>query len=301
MDQPIVTLGVCVRNGEQFIGEAINSIIDQDFPHKLMEIIFVDDGSDDTTLSIINDYASKIDIETKIFHHQWKGLGPSRNVVVKNASGKYIIWVDCDMVISKIFVRKQVEFAEKNPKVGIVKGKCSLQGGNNIVATLENFSRATYNLDFSIKEWKTSASLGTGGSVYRVEAIRQIKGFDECIKGVGEDWDAQIRIKNKGWLIYVVPFMFQDYERSRISWGGLWRKYYLAGYSLHHLLHKHMGLERIWEMTPPIAFFSGLFRSFKVYKCTGRKIVFMMPLQFVFKMSAWFFGFVKGHINSYQP
>ncbi|MEM5867131.1 MAG: glycosyltransferase [Candidatus Aenigmatarchaeota archaeon] len=43
----------------------------------------------------------------------------SINVVVKNASGKYIIWVDCDMILPKDHVQKQVEFMEQNPKVGI--------------------------------------------------------------------------------------------------------------------------------------------------------------------------------------
>jgi glycosyltransferase involved in cell wall biosynthesis len=69
-------LAVCVRNCSSTVGKAIESILTQDYPHELMEVIFVDDGSEDETLSIIKDYASKMDMKVKIFrHHEWRGLG----------------------------------------------------------------------------------------------------------------------------------------------------------------------------------------------------------------------------------
>ena len=66
MYRPEVTLGVCVRNCEGYIEEAIGSIINQDFPHELMEMIFVDDGSEDDTLSIIHKSTLMIDIPVSI-------------------------------------------------------------------------------------------------------------------------------------------------------------------------------------------------------------------------------------------
>ena len=52
LKKPIVTIGICVKNTEKTILDAINSILEQDYPTDLMEIIFVDDGSEDRTLSI---------------------------------------------------------------------------------------------------------------------------------------------------------------------------------------------------------------------------------------------------------
>jgi glycosyltransferase involved in cell wall biosynthesis len=75
-----VSIGVCVKNGEKFIVNAINSILDQDFSHNQMEVIFVDDGSTDRTLQIMNDYAQKMDITAKVFTHEWKGLGATRKL-----------------------------------------------------------------------------------------------------------------------------------------------------------------------------------------------------------------------------
>lgn len=83
--KPKVTIGICVRNCEVFIKEAIESVANQDFPHELMEIIVVDDGSEDKTLSIVLNLVSKVDIHVKVFHDRWIGLGPARNIVVENA------------------------------------------------------------------------------------------------------------------------------------------------------------------------------------------------------------------------
>jgi len=93
MAKPLVTLGVCVRNGEETIKDAIESIMGQDFPQELMEVIFVDDGSVDETLSIIKSYVLKMNMAVKMLHHKWKGLGYSRNVVVNNAEGDFVLWV----------------------------------------------------------------------------------------------------------------------------------------------------------------------------------------------------------------
>ena len=86
--RPKVTVGICVRNGASAIGEVIESVMAQGYPHELIEVIFVDDGSTDNTLSLINNYAAKMDMKVKVFHHQWKGLGASRNVVVNNPERK---------------------------------------------------------------------------------------------------------------------------------------------------------------------------------------------------------------------
>ncbi|MGB9615411.1 MAG: glycosyltransferase, partial [Fervidobacterium sp.] len=164
--KPIVTIGMCVRNCASTIKETIESVLNQDFPHELMEIIFVDDGSEDETLAIIKEYASKMNVRVKIFHHKWKGLGPSRNIVVSNAEGKYIVWVDGNMKLSKSYVKSQVKFMENNLAVGIAKGRYGLNDCEYHVSILENvpFFVFTYkNAGKPVEE-----NPGTGGSIYRV-------------------------------------------------------------------------------------------------------------------------------------
>jgi glycosyltransferase involved in cell wall biosynthesis len=294
----MITIGVCVKNSASTIREAIESIINQDFSHELMEVIFVDDGSEDKTLSILQEYVSKLDMATKVFHTSWRGLGHARNMVIANAKGDYILWVDGDMVLSKDYVREQVMFLEKHPKVGVSKGKQALEPGGNLLATLETFSRAAGRMVDYSSERSRSKALGTGGAMFRVEAIRQAGVFDEKLKGYGEDSDIEIRIRAAGWLLSTNDAKFLDYERRGLSWKSLWSRYWLRGYYTHYFLHKHRGLLKHYRMFPPAAFLSGLLSAFTVFRLTSRKVVFLLPFQNVFKMSAWYVGFIKSHMNS---
>lgn len=296
-----VTVGVCVRNCEDFIKEAIESILQQDFPHELMELIFVDDGSEDSTPSIINSFVPKLDMCVKVFHHEWKGLGATRNVVVNNANGEYIIWVDGDMILAKDYVSKLVEFMEQHPKVGIAKGKQALECGGNLLATLETYARAAGRMVNYQSEKARSKSLGTGGSIYRIEALWQAGGFDENLRGYGEDSDVEIRVRAVGWSMDTIDANFLDYERHGLEWKSLWSRYWLRGYYTHYFLHKNRGLLKHYRMFPPAAFLSGLLSACTLFRLTGRKAVFLLPFQSMFKMSAWYFGFIKSHMNSYQP
>ena len=299
--KPVVTIGVCVRNCEEYVKEAIDSILDQDFPHELMEVIFVDDGSEDNTLSIIQEYASKIDIPAKVFHGHWHGLGYARNIIVANAEGDFILWVDGDMVLSSDYVKEQVKFMQQNPMVGIAKGKQALTPGGNLLATLELYSRAAGRMVDYQSEKARSKALGTGGSIYRIEVIRQAGGFDEELRGYGEDSDIEIRVRTAGWSLATTDAEFLDYERHGLTWKSLWSRYWLRGYYTHYFLHKNRGLLKHYRMFPPAAFLSGLLHAYKLFKLTCQKAVFLLPFQNMFKMTAWYSGFIRSHFDSYEP
>lgn len=287
--KPKITIGVCVRNCEDYVKAAIDSIVDQDFPHERMELIFVDDGSTDNTLSIIKDSVLKMDMKVKVFHHEWKGLGAARNVVVDNAEGEYIVWVDGDMILPKNHVRKQVEFMEQNPKVGIAKAKYGMLPRENIVVVLENIPFIVYDS----KDGSVNSKLpGTGGSIYRVDAIKQVGGFDSRLKGVGEDQDAAFRVKVTGWLIERSSALF--YERRVQTWKDLWQKYFWYGYGDHDLYRKNRDIFSLYKMVPIAGFVAGALYTLDAYRLTRRKSVFLLPFHFAFKMTAWCFGFAEG-------
>jgi glycosyltransferase involved in cell wall biosynthesis len=286
---PKVSLGVCVRNCEKTISQTIESIIAQDFPHELVEIIIVDDGSADNTLSIINSYVSKINMKVKVFHGRWKGLGPSRNLVMKESEGKYIIWVDGDMTLTKDFIRKQVEFMEQHPEAGIGKGRYGTSLREKLVSDLENleFVTATCRREYALN------APGTGGAVYRVDALKEVGGFDEEITGAGEDTDVEYRIRKAGWSILVTPAIF--YERHKETWGELWNQYVWRGSGAFHLFKKRAVVTRemLW---PPIL--TEIKRAITAYKITYRKVAFLLPFHYLFKRIAWFFGFLREYYRN---
>jgi glycosyltransferase involved in cell wall biosynthesis len=291
--KPRVTIGVCVRNSAATLHEAIESIILQDYPHELMEAVFVDDGSEDETLSIINRHVPKMNMPARVYHQEWRGLGPTRNLIVKNAEGDYIIWVDGDMILPRDHVRKQVEFMELNPRVGIAKARYGSCPKENVVGLLEDMGYVAVDAKYGGKA--TSRVLGTGGSIYRVEAIRHVGGFDDQIIGVGEDMDAEHRIRDARWLTYMgAPAFF--FERRRKTWKGVWNENFWHGYGGYRMFHKTDGVLALCSMTPLAGLLVGAWYSTVAYKLTRRKLVFLLPLQYAFKRIAWCFGFIKAQI-----
>jgi len=273
----------------------MESIMKQDYPHELIELIVVDDGSVDGTLSIIEEYATKSAMKVKIIHQNWRGLGYSRNLVVNNASGKYIVWVDGDMILPEDHVRKQVEFMEINPKVGIAKARYGLYLQNNLIGFLEDASYQAVDHKYG-GETDLTRALGTGGSIYRVDAIKSVKGFDERISGAGEDMDVEYRVKNAGWILYrATPAIF--YERRRKNLVDLWREGFWHGYGGYTLYRKNNRAIAPWKMSPFGGLAAGILYSIIAYGIIHRKIVFLLPLQYTFKRIAWFCGFVKAQID----
>jgi glycosyltransferase involved in cell wall biosynthesis len=300
LKKPIVTLGVCVRNNASTIRETIESILTQDFPLEQLELIVVDGRSEDETVSIIKKTLQNSPVQSKIFSEN-KGLGNARQRVVDSAESKYIVWVDGDMIISKDYVIKLLKFMESRAEMGIVKGKQALGPGGNLLATLEGYSRVAGKMvDYSSKKAFRKV-LGTSGCIYRTEAIKQVGGFDKNIKGYCEDWDAEIKVRVAGWSLCTIDARYLDYERQRLSWKNLWQRYWLRGYHTHYFLHKKPGLLKSYRMLPPAAFLTGLFQSSVLFKLTGQKKVFLLPFQHVFKNLAWYVGYIKSHVQSFQP
>jgi glycosyltransferase involved in cell wall biosynthesis len=290
-----VTVGVCARNCENGVKQIVNRISSQDFPHENMEVLFVDDGSQDNTLFEILKIAPRMNMNYKVYNHTWKGLGYSRNVVLTNAQGDYIVWVDDGTIISKDYVRKQVEFMEKHPNVGIVQGFIGVYSGSNRVATLENMSRLVFGHKYA---GKTTKLPGAGGSVYRVKAAKQVGGFNESIQGAGEDTGIAYRILSAGWQIHItqVEFFIEYNERLK----KVWNKSFWYGYGAHFTLHKHKELREIlYKSTPLAGFLEGVLTFSAAYRLTQKKIAFLLPIYYFSERIMWCIGFSKSHIDSY--
>lgn len=293
-----VTVGMCVKNCESTIEEAIRSVIGQNYPHDLMEIVIVDGNSKDKTLSILRNYFSNLEIKVKVYNDQGKGLGFARQIVVDNAGGKYILWVDGDIILTKNYLKKQVEFMEKNPDVGAAQGQWEIPERKTMAAALDNLSSfITFLIYYHQSKISSLKSLGTVGGIYRIKAVKQVGGFDSFIKGAAEDRDLTARMRGSGWVLSMNKAkLFHIYKET---WNDLWNKFSWWGYGDHYLNCRHKGLVILWQKIPFITFLAGFKRSIEAYKQTYQKTSFFLPFYNFFKSLAWSFGFIKSHINGY--
>ena len=88
-----VSVIIPVFNEEKYIGQCLDSVINQTLTD--IEIICVDDGSDDNSLSILYDYQKK-DNRIKVISQENRGLSTTRNVALKQVTGDYVAFVDAD-------------------------------------------------------------------------------------------------------------------------------------------------------------------------------------------------------------
>lgn len=84
-------------NAESTIVKCLDSVIHQ-LPPEDMEIVIVNDGSKDKSLSIVKDYISKNNYNIKLYNQENKGVSAARNFAIKNASFDLIALIDSDDV-----------------------------------------------------------------------------------------------------------------------------------------------------------------------------------------------------------
>lgn len=109
MDSKVkVSVIVPVYNSGRYLKECLDSIIKQTYSN--LEIILVDDGSDDNSLDILLEYAHK-DNRIKIIKQQRKGAAVARNLGIEMSTGEYVLFLDSDDIFDLSFVEKTIQKA----------------------------------------------------------------------------------------------------------------------------------------------------------------------------------------------
>ena len=103
-DNEKVSIIVPVYNVEKYIDQCMESICTQTY--KRIEIVIVCDESTDDSSVKCRSWADKDQRIRLILNHQRKGLGAARNIGLRSATGRYIVYVDSDDWIKKDYIEK---------------------------------------------------------------------------------------------------------------------------------------------------------------------------------------------------
>jgi len=140
--EPLVSIGVPVRNGAEFLNEAMQLLVDQTYRN--IEIIVSDNASDDGSTEIIQQFAVA-DPRIKVYR-QPCALTAAENFrfVFQKSSAEYFMWAACDDRRSLDYVEKLLECMKRNPQASLVFGKVAFvsdatnwQGANPISYSFE--------------------------------------------------------------------------------------------------------------------------------------------------------------------
>ncbi|MEM4574294.1 MAG: glycosyltransferase [Candidatus Caldarchaeum sp.] len=287
-----VTLGLCVKNSARTVSHTLNSIRSQRFPSDQMELIVVDGLSTDGTLQIMENYLdSSAEFNYEILSDGGLGLAYARQLVLQKSKGDFIVWVDGDHILPSNYVKNQLEFMEKHPRVGAAEAITLPAPNSNWVARLEGYTWTIYglrNLD------KFVQSVDSAGTIYLKRAMTEAGGYDTRFKKAGEDGDISRRIVKKGWKLAINPNAYY-YHICRDSFRGLFHEYYNWGMGAYMVGKKHVGA------VSPARFFlaplAGFLLAIKVAKKFHDSASLLLPLHYTLKRAAWLWGYYSGHIK----
>ncbi|KAB1636021.1 glycosyltransferase family 2 protein [Adlercreutzia muris] len=108
---PTVTIIIPVYNTEDYLPQCLDSVLGQSFTD--FEVICVDDGSNDRSPLILDEYAAR-DPRLRVLHTERVNAGAARNHALREARGVYLSFLDSDDYFDANFLAVMVELAERN-------------------------------------------------------------------------------------------------------------------------------------------------------------------------------------------
>lgn len=193
-----VTIIIPVYNGEKFIAQTLNAVMQQE--HSLFDCIIVDDGSTDGTKSIVTDLI-KTDTRFNYIYQSNAGLSSARNKGLKYAKGEYIQFLDADDIILPLKLVKQIQQIKKIHQQNslIVSYTDYLTGTSNNIYLPHAFyispKFSSFNLvEELIQNWESSLCIPPNCFLFSAAIFKKYQiQFDETLKN-HEDFDCWLKI-----------------------------------------------------------------------------------------------------------
>ncbi len=184
---PLVSVVMSVFNGERFLADAVESILDQSF--RDFEFIVIDDGSTDHSGSILDSY-QKGDPRVRVHHQENSGLIYSLNHGCGLARGKYIARMDADDIAVTDRLMWQADFMETHGEVAVLGGA---------VEFIDEAGRMLESMRYPVEDHEIKSALFHHSAIahpavcIRKEALASVGGYRTAFVDA-EDYDLWLRM-----------------------------------------------------------------------------------------------------------
>lgn len=199
MEKYEISVVIPLYNREDKICRALDSVFAQTSLDNIREIIVVDDGSSDNSVSVVREYSNKHnEIEIVIIEQDNQGPSSARNRGMKEARGNLIAFLDSDDMWLPNKIEKQIEVFARFDDAGLVGGNHENKPLKILFRTINELHKATLR-ELLLKSFPVTPSV-----IIKKEIFNIIGGFDETIRCY-EDCDYFQTICAKGYGYYYLP------------------------------------------------------------------------------------------------
>ena len=188
-DVPLVSVCVPAYNVEQFIGQAIESVLVQTLPD--IEVLVYDDGSTDNTIKVVEGYCKKDSRVRLILGRENIGVTGARDTLIRCARGEFVGFLDSDDLLEPTCLSKCINAFRGKPDVGLL---CT---GYTVIDEGGQFVRNGWIPTEFDRKGLFFGNIFTHFRMFRVrDWSRSIRWSDDDIKNIryGEDWDLCLRL-----------------------------------------------------------------------------------------------------------
>jgi glycosyltransferase involved in cell wall biosynthesis len=210
-NMPLVSVIVAAYNAEKFISRTLDSILSQTY--KNLEVIIVDDGSQDRTLKIIESFARK-DHRIIVVKQSNSGVAAARNLAIEHSQGEYIAPIDADDIWYPQNIEKQLQcLLQSNPSVGLSYAwSIDIDEDDLPMSTRDSTEEGEVCLKFVKRNFIGNAS----STLIRRACFEKIGGYNTKLREQNaqgcEDFDLYLRIAEQ-YEFRVVPEFLIGYRQ----------------------------------------------------------------------------------------
>ncbi|WP_286785443.1 MULTISPECIES: glycosyltransferase family 2 protein [Pseudomonas] len=243
---PLVSVIVPCYNYSAYVGQALLSILAQDYPN--FELIIVDDGSTDDSVVVIERAIAGCESwslvrRVRFFCQSNQGVSAALNAGLAYAEGAFIATFDADDLMPPGRIYLQVNYLLAHPSVGCLGGKTIPidERGNMLPTNMKRKSVLRFNFSEAL-----AVALCVGGNVamYRSDAMERVGNYDPEIKV--QDFQMTLKIAYAGYGVAILPEVVTFYRQHGCSLSKDYKTEYQYNLKVIEPYSAHLSYESAW-------------------------------------------------------